>query len=330
MELSKRAVSIIKATFGFVSNNESLISNPEFFTSTRHIQSLITDIHSVPEIPWSDELDAYLYFMDIKGAPPRIYTTADTIFAGGDWTALDAGMKDRRYSMFGNLGLFFKYSLATLERHYGIHSFHASSLYRPDRHELIIVAGTAGAGKTVYLLEGLRRDYQVFSTEMTHFSIGADGVTFYKGALIDNVRVGNFAYDFPGLAEEKLGITLPDVPDPWAHKFGIDLNPVAPKADELKNPTVSVLFPKIEAGRDPAIIDDIKSRQKLALLLFNNATEKIGGTTLLYEAVPVDTVDSPELMRKRFADVEALCNGAVEIRLAKTVLASAHNCMQGI
>jgi hypothetical protein len=330
MDVYKRAVQVVKATFGLVSNNRALITNPEFFTSKDHIQCLLTDVHSVPEIPWPESPDAYVDVMDVPGLPAHIRTDGGGIWASGDFSALDAGVRDRRYSLFGNLGIFFKYTMATLERHHGIHSFHASAMYIPERHELVIVAGPPGAGKTVLLLSGLERGWLLFSAEMTHFSLGPQGCTFYKGALVDNIRIGNFLYDFPGVAEKKLGITLPKVRDPWGTKISVDLAPVSPKEDEIVNPTVTIIFPKIEAGRDKPIVQDISEPHKLILQLFNNATEKIGGTTLLYEAVPVDTVDTPDLMRRRLEDLQTFVRSAGRIRQAKSTLASARTCLDGI
>jgi len=155
-------------------------------------------------------------------------------------------------------------------------------------------------------------------------------VHLYKGALVDNIRIGNFLYDFPGLAEKKLGITLPKVSDPWGTKISVDLAPVSPKEDEIVNPTVTIIFPKIETGRDKPIVQDIGEPRKLTLQLFNNATEKIGATTLLYEAVPVDTVDTPDLMQKRLQDIQTFVRSAGRIRQAKSTLASARNCLDGI
>ena len=325
----KRAVRVVRATFGLVSNNKALISNPEFFTSKDHIQCLLTDVHSVPEIPWPDNPDAVVRVMDVPGLTAEVRTDDSGIWAAGDFSALDASVKDRRYSLFGNLGIFFKYSMATLERHYGIHSFHASAMYIPDRHELVIVAGPPGAGKTVLLLSGLERGWLLFSAEMTHFSLDKRGCTFYKGALVDNIRLGNFLYDFPGVAEKKLGIQLPAVRDPWGTKISVDLAPVSPPEDEIVNPTVTIIFPKIEAGRDTPVVQDISEPHKLTLQLFNNATEKIGATTLLYEAVAVDTVDTPDLMRRRLEDMQAFVHSAGHVRQAKTTLASPRNCLDG-
>ncbi len=328
LQLHTRAVSVVEATFGLVSNNRWLLHNPEFFSEYK-MQCLLTDVYRVDDIPFGPNLDAYLYLIDMPNVPPSIRVTDREMWCAGPFTELDARMADRRYSVFGNLGLFFKYSMATLERRHGIYSFHASAMYVPERNELIAVIGGAGAGKTVLILEGLSRGYQIFTVEMLHFAFRDEGLVFFKGALMDNIRVGNLVYDFPRAAE-RLQIEIPEVKDVWGTKIAVDFQPMAPESDVIVNPKLTLLFPRIEAGRDPAIINDITNRSKLKWMLFNNATEKIGGTNLFYEAVMVDTMDTPELMERRLRAMERLVSGEVEILRAKSILAGTHNCMEGI
>ncbi len=327
LQLHTRAIKILDATFGLVSNNEWLLHNPEFFSEYK-MQCLLTNVYRIDDIPFSPNLDAYLYIYDIPNVPPTMKVTDKAVFVAGPISELDAKMADRRYSIFGNLGLFFKYSMATLERH-GIYSFHASAMYVPENHELIAVIGGPGAGKTVLILEGLSRGYQIFTVEMLHFAFRDEGLVFYKGALMDNIRIGNLVHDFPKAAE-RLKAEIPKVDDVWGTKIALDFEPLAPKEDVLVNPKLTLLFPRIEAGRDPAIITDIAKRSKLKWMLFNNATEKIGGTNLFYEAVTCDTMDTPDLMAKRERAMERLVSGEFEILRAKNILAGTHNCMEGI
>ena len=311
LKLYTRAIKILDATFGLVSNNEWLLTNPEFFSEYK-MQCLLTNVYKIEDIPFGPNLDAYFYIYDIPNVPPVMKVTDNAVFITGPISELDAKMADRRYSIFGNLGLFFKYSMATLERH-GIYSFHASAMYVPEKHELIAVVGGAGAGKTVLILEGLSRGYQIFTVEM----------------LMDNIRIGNLVYDFPKAAE-RLGAQIPQVDDVWGTKIALDFRPMAPKEDVIVNPKLTFLFPRIEAGRDPAIITDITKRNKLKWMLYNNAVEKIGGSNLFYETIPCDTMDTPDLMAKRERAMERLVSGEFEIIRAKSILAGTHNCMEGI
>ncbi len=328
LDLHTRAVSVIEASFGLVSNNAWLLHNPEFFSEYK-MQCLLTDVYRVDDIPFGPDLDAYFYIYDIPNTPPAIRIGEREVWAAGPMSQLDARMADRRYSLFGNLGVFFKYCMATLERRHGIYSFHASAMYVPERNELIAVIGGAGAGKTVLILEGLSRGYQIFTVEMLHFAFRPEGVVFFKGALMDNIRVGNLVYDFPKAAE-RLGAQIPKVDDIWGTKIALDFRPMAPASDVLVNPKLTLLFPRIEAGRDRAIISDIANRAKLKWMLFNNATEKIGGSNFFYEAITVDTMDTPDLMAKRAEAMDRLLSGEIEIVRSKSILAGTNNCMEGI
>lgn len=329
-DLARRAVRFVRAQIGLVSNNRHLISNPEFFESRAVIQSLVTNVHAVPEITFVEPLDARMFILDLPGAAPSVQVGEDEVLAVADFTALEAACSDRRCSLFGNLGLFFRFALAVLERRYGIFSFHASALYLPEQNELMLVVGGAGAGKTVFLLEGLRRGYQVFSTEMTHLEFRGSDVVFHKGSLVDNIRQGNFVYDFPDAAE-RLGLGLPDVANVWAHKLAVDLAAVAPEADELINPRLSLLFPKIESGRETAVISDVAPGPKMVKLLFDNASEKIGGTGLLYDHIPLPGTDAPDIAAMRLESMNRLVHEHTDLIVrAKDILAGTHNCMEGL
>ena len=328
--LARRAVRVLQARFGLVSNNRQLISNPEFFESRTVIQSLVTNVHEVPEIPYADPLDARMFILDVPQASPYVHVGADEVIAVADFSALEAACSDRRCSLFGNLGLFFRFALVVLERRFNISSFHASALYLPEQNELMLVVGGAGAGKTVFLLEGLRRGYQIFSTEMTHLEFRGSDVVFHKGSLVDNIRQGNFVHDFPD-AVERLGLDLPDIENVWAHKLAVDLAPVAPEFDEIVNPRLSLLFPKIESGRETAVVSDVAPGPKMVKLLFDNASEKIGGTGLLYDRIPIASTDAPDIAAKRLDGMNRLVHDhtALIIR-AKDTLAGTHNCMEGL
>ena len=199
------------------------------------------------------------------------------LFVQGDLSRLECEGLDKRWFLLGNIGLWFRWALAVQERH-GIYSLHAASIYKPEDDELLVIVGKAGAGKTVYLLESLARGYQVFSTEMTFFRVEADRVVFYRGALMDNIRVGSFVYDFPEAAG-RLGLALPQLPDPWQAKISVPMHAVTTAETELANPTISFLFPRIEAGLTSAQVHEVKEPRTLTRLLFDSLSEKIGATT---------------------------------------------------
>lgn len=323
-----RGLRILGITYGLGANNRDLIFNPEFF-EPGEIQSQITNWCEIEYIPYDPDLDAYCYFLDDLALPFEVKVGQRELFVQGDLSRLEREGRDRRWSLLGNLGLFFRHALAVQERH-GLYSFHASAIYKPQEGELLVIVGKAGAGKTVYLLEALVRGYQVFSTEMTYFRLAPGGVVFYRGALMDNIRVGNFVYDFPQAAE-RLGLKLPQVENPWEAKISVSLHGATTERAELVNPTLSFIFPRIEAGREHAVVHDVARPRTLTRLLFDSASEKIGGTILLYEELPVTGLDSPALAQARWKAVSQLVAAPHwEIKQAKTILAGPKSSMEGI
>ena len=323
-----RGLHILGITYGLGSNNRDLIFNPEFF-EPGEIQSQITNWCDIEYIPYGPDLDAYCHFLDDPALPFEIQVSERELFVQGNLSRLDRQGRDRRWSLLGNIGLFFRYALTVQERH-GIYALHASSIYKPHDDELLVIVGKAGAGKTVYLLEALARGYQIFSTEMTYFRLTLRGVVFYRGAVMDNIRVGNFVYDFPQAAE-RLALELPPVENPWEAKISVSLQGATTEGAELLNPKLSFIFPRIEAGREHAIVHDVARPRTLTRLLFESASEKIGSTTLLYEELPVTRLDSPELAQARWEAVTQLVAAPNwEIKQARTILAGPKSSMEEI
>jgi hypothetical protein len=323
----KRAVKIVEARIGLVSNNEKLITEARYFAG-QVMESLLTDIHSIEPIPFSDDLDSCFVVIDDPNIQPQVKITEKVCTATGDFSRYEKECSDNRYSLFGNLGLFFKYLLVTLERYHQIYSFHASSMYSPSRDTLLLVVGGAGAGKTVFLLKGLEDDWKIFSTEMTHFRFTDKGYEFYMGSLYDNIRLGNLIYDFPK-ANEKLQVEIPPgVTDVWGYKIAIDMRHIA-ASPHYRNPRVTVVDARIESGRDTPIVKTVTRQEKIVKILFDNATEKLGPTLVFYDVIPVESFDTPELMRRR---LEVMQRFVAEVKLnpVKSVLAGAKNCMEGI
>ena len=329
MDLHRRAIRIVHARLGLVSNNRELITRSEYFTD-RVPQSLLTDYHRVDDLPWDGGpagVDAEIRIIDTPGLAPAIALEPDRVLAVGDWTALEATNSDRRYSLFGNLGFLFRYAIHALERHHDTWSFHASAMV-DDKGDLWLIPGGAGAGKTVFLLEGLARGWTIFSTEMTHLRLTAGGYEFYKGSLFDNIRLGTLLYDFPAVLE-RLGTELPVSKDPWGSKIALDLGHVQTPSDVLVSPSLRIVNPKVESGRDRAVVTRLDRREKLVKLLFDNATEKHGNTVLLYDRIPVPSLDTPALMARRLGAMQALVDRAT-IKSARSTLCGARNCMEGL
>ena len=83
--------------------------------------------------------------------------------------------------------------------------------------------------------------------------------------------------------------------------------------------------------RDAKASSESAPPRTLVRLLFDSASEKIGGTTLLYEELPVIGLDSPALAKARWEAVSRLVAAPHwEIKQASTILAGPKSCMEGI
>ena len=309
-----RAIKVLEARVGLYSNKAELIGPDRFFL-------FLTDFHRIEEIEPGGNLDGLLRALDAE-VEPSISVEADVINAVGPFTALEKSCLDRRYSLFGNEGLLFRFILHLLEARHEIFSAHACAMFDERAGRLFIVAGSAGAGKSCFILRGLELGLRLFSAEMTHFRLKGEEIEFLKGALQDNVRVDNLRQDFPKI-RKLLGISLPD---DGSEKVTLDLAPFAVGEDMLKNPEVIVVFPRIERGVETPKVRDV-SPETAVRLLFENLTEKVGQPFLLYGRIPVKGWNSPESLWKR---LEAARGLLAKARRVLQVYAAPQNCWEGV
>jgi hypothetical protein len=121
------------------------------------------------------------------------------------------------------------------------------------------------------------------------------------------------------------------VENPWEAKISVDLYGATTDTAELVNPTLSFIFPRIEAGREHSIVNDVVRPRTLTRLLFDSISEKIGSTTLLCEELPVAGLDSPTLAQARWEAVRQLVAAPLwDIKQARSVLAGPKSSMEGI
>jgi len=329
MALFKRTIQLSRATMRLLSNTRDLIYAPEYFQE-RRVQSLLTDFHEVRDVDSDCEPDGTVIVCDVAGMLPSVQVSAALVVVVGDFARLEAEAKDKRYTLFSNMGLLYRYSLATMERVHNVYSLHASAMYVPARNELVVVLGEAGAGKSVFLLQGILGGYRVFATELLQFQRDGRDCVFLKGSLLDNLRLGTLVYDYPDAMRE-LGLSLRPTRDAWERKMTVDLGTFASSEDELRNPNLVLLFPHIESGVFDPTVHEIADKRSLTKMLFDSATAKIGGTTLLYECLPVGSFDTPELMAKRLGAVRGLLDEENRFTWrARRVLAAPRNCMEGL
>ena len=168
----KKGVRILGVEHGLMSNVETLIHNPVYFVPGE-IYSQITNWEKIEEIECGLEMDSYCFIHDAPGLAFDIQVQRNELFVQGDISTVEKKTKDRRWTLLGNVGLWYRLTLMAQERQ-GIFSLHAAAIYNHDANELLVIVGKAGSGKTVFLLEAISRGYQVFSTEMTYFRISPD------------------------------------------------------------------------------------------------------------------------------------------------------------
>lgn len=339
----KRAIEILRARIGIVSNKKALldfegglvfdICEDSERAKLARLADLRTDFHEVKKIRFSPNLDARLYIVD-KKCPPKIRISSHTIVAEGEFNLLKENAEDLRFSFLGNEGLLYRYVLRVLEEKYDMLNFHACGMYRKRDNRLFIGCGGKGSGKSCLILKGLEEGLKLFYAEMIHCEVpirkqsSDSSITFYKGALLDNVRVGNLKYSFPTILG-KLNIKLPDVQDEWGTKIPVDMSSFQTPFDRITDPRITLIFPKIEEDRRKTIITEMKHKQSIKKALFENISEKIGETFLLYESVPVPGLDTTSLAKDRLRKIDSLLKWGKIDKVLK-VISRPQKCWEGI
>lgn len=329
-----RGLRVACGTVGLASNSPGLLDQPAYFDqapqeANPRIWSLLSSIHGVQDVPYGPELDGHLTIVDGPGLRPRILPEPRGLTAIGDFSTWEVDPPDRRYTLFGNAGLLSKLIYSTLERVHGVLSFHASVMIDEPSGEVYIMIGSAGAGKTVMMLEGcLRRGYRVFATEMAHIRIDPDGVTLFKGSLYDNVRLATLLEDFPE-GVDALGLRAVAGERPGDAKLAASFRGLETGHDVLVNPRLHLIFPRIEGERSRAQTKTVGDRDTLIRSLFENASEMIVRPRLYYGQLAFASPDGPEHTQRRIELVEALVDRA-KLGQVKTVLAGTRNSLDGI
>lgn len=325
----KRSVKVLEANIGLLSNNRHLIFDEQYFGPPRtafDTHSIFTRYRSIEDVDVGVQNDSEVYVIDIPKARPSVSLNSKLMVIVGDITLMEEMNKQqKRLALFGNGGLFVNYVLLTLETYHRIFSYHASVLYDPDEKHMYVILGGAGAGKTVFIMEGiLTYGMQVFSTEMAHIRIDGDRLTMFKGSVWDNIRIGTFIEDFPEAAQ-KLGVDVPEVKDPWSSKIAVSFEPVSTPFEQITNPDITLIFARVETGRQGASIKDLSDKRKVRRLLFENLLEKTCKVQLLAEEYPVPPLDSEETINQKLRAVDSLLESAA-IKRVLTVLSGPKSC----
>jgi len=315
----RKTLKILDAVIGIESNREDLLPK---IPCPVCVNSLLTDFRMIEEVPLESKKNGQII---VHESPGKLsYSGSDTEFMfSGPFHSLIRSASDSRFSLWGNQGFLYRYVLYLLEKYHQIYSFHAAALYEEDEKRMFIIAGGAGSGKTVFILNGLLKKLKLFSTETVHFRMSSRNVTWYMGSLVDNVRVGTLNHDFPSFYS---GCGDADIHDEWEKKVAIDLSSYAVKRSEIINPSeVVVLFPRIEEGRKEFILSLFTNKQIISRRLFDNISQKISESIVLYDSMPVTGFDTKPLSEKRLYFIDQLVHKNFLTRTA-TVLSDPKNC----
>ena len=314
----RRGLRVVEATIGIDSNNQQMLHPSRF-------SLLLTDFHALETTAFDEQLDGYLYIYDDPQSQPSITVGPDRLVASGAFGRLEEQCSDPRFALFGNEGLFPRYVLALLEEKHDIFSLHACALYQPDEDKLLVVAGGPGSGKSCFLMSGLEKGLQVFATELVHFRAGRE-LSFFKGSLLDNVRLANLRYDYPQTAQ-MLGLELPQVESEWTTKLCVDLSAHQVGTAVLVNPEVVVVFPHIEQRAPAHVLHAIEDQRLVTKGLYDKAAEKVAEPVLLYESLPVPPLPGPQAAQHRFEAVTRLVN-LPHLTRAVSVYAAPQTCWE--
>lgn len=312
-------VKIGPARIGICTNHPAHI--PEF-TNTIEVKSLLTDFHKTETIPYSPDMDGFIHIRESQDTP-SYRLSGNTLQIQGPLLEFADRASDLRYSLWGNLGLLYHYALFLLESCHQIYSFHACALYAPHSQVLYVIAGGAGSGKTVFLLSGLLRGLKLFSTETVHLDTRNQGIGWLMGSLVDNIRLGTLIYDFPRFMPD---IDLSPQDQIWQKKIALDLSAYRYEQEVIPDAaSIRLLFPHIEQGRSEFLMEPIRHPNQAAKRLFDNVSEKLAQSFVLYDRIAVPGFDTPASAQQRLNAIHRFVRDP-HLDLIASVLADPQYC----
>jgi hypothetical protein len=315
----KKGLKILKATVAVSCNSKALLPS---FPLPIEVKSLLTDFQDVKEISYSLNADGSISIRDIPDEAPSYRLAGTKAAFKGPFIELTRKAADLRFSLWGNQGFLYRFALFLLEKKHRIYNLHACALYEVERKRLFIFVGGAGSGKTVYLLSGLEQGLTLFSTETVHFQKEGSHFRWFMGSLVDNVRLGTLRHHFPRFLP---AFSALNAANEWQEKVALDLSSHKYKEATLVDPEAVILFPRIEEGRDDFVLSPIADPRRVAQALFDNISQKLAETYLLYDRLPLPGLDRPELAQARLETCRELAHHK-NIVLCATVISSPRRC----
>lgn len=331
---TERFFTLKKMRIRLHANFPGIVQDDEYFLGKgAGLHSLLSNFHSLEPLDAVEDSRAADVDFEIldTGDSPLVLTSdrrqhQHRYLISGPARRLEKEHDDKRSAICGNMGLFSKVLAGELEER-GIFSFHSTSFVNPADGRLYLVLGGSGAGKSTVLLKALLEGMQIFGTELTHVEFRSGKPVFLKGSLWQNCRMGNLVEDFPPLLE-KFAIT--DLPEgnPWHQYRSIDLRPWQYPGDEMDNPEVVILFPRIESNR--LVPERYRMRkEKTAYSIYQNLSDKISPPSYLYGCSFIPSIDSGEAQIRRMAAAERFLE-ETRITAVWKALTRPDECLEGI
>jgi hypothetical protein len=316
----RTGLRVLQATVGIEADARALLPA---FPLKIEVPSLLTDFRDIAEIPYPARPDGRISLFNTTGGDIEYsFLDGQAVFRG-PLREFERSASDARFTLWGNQGFFYRLVLYLLELRHAVFSFHACGLYDERAHRLYVVAGGAGSGKTVYLLSGIAKGLRLFSTETVHFQFARSGLAWFKGSLVDNVRLGTLVHDFPMFCPpEFAGLGGDDV---WRRKIALDLGDRQASRDTLLSPAVVLIFPHIEEGRPGLTVTRVDDKRAAAKAAFDNISQKIAESVLLHDRLAVPGLDTAGLAAARL-DAARLLVGHRTIESIASVLSNPAEC----
>lgn len=324
----RRAFSLLGLKIVLDSNRRELLDDDEYFLGKGgHLHSLLSNFHNLEEIRIPDSSDVAFHLIDTDAAGIRFFSRCEGNYVlEGPLVESERSAKDKRSSIFGNMGFFSKLMVRELEKK-GIFSIHSTSFFDRNTNRLFLVMGGSGSGKSTVLLKAISHGgIKVFGTELTHFSFGEHGVRLLKGSLWQNCRMGNLVVDFPELLE-RFGLEAPSG-DPWHSYKSVPMHEMQVPEDVLEDVKIVVLLPRIEGERRRASIRQV-SKASIKMTLYQNLSDKVSPPSLLWGKYFVPSLDCRECEMTRMVNAEKFLNEA-PIAECWNILSSPAECLDGL
>ena len=256
----RTGLRVLQATVGVEADARALLLP---FPLKIEVPSLLTDFRDVEEIPFPVRPDGRISLHGTTGGDIEYsFRNGQAVFRG-PLRRFERSASDARFGLWGNQGFFYRFVLVPpraparrfqLPRLRALRREEPSTLRRRRRRR---------KRQDGLPLERDRQRLDASSRPRPSISGSAGrGLAWFKGSLVDNVRLGTLVHDFPMFCPpEFAGLAGDEV---WRRKIALDLGDRQTPGDTLLSPAVVLIFPHIEEGRPGLTVTRIEDKRAAA------------------------------------------------------------------